>query len=230
MTIHTISQEASLDSIWEDLVFSEARMTSDLNAADFAATMGELVERCESVRTGQYKAWRAEIVAQANVAAADDNLDDTVDGIDEGLQHAEGRDRSSKRYKRYFALAPHAVIRLGLESQLGKVRGWPESLKTEPEKELRKLGETLLKNVDAGDAALAGRRTAAAQRADHRVREIARLIDDVNAARLSIYGTLVTRGAELKLAKDWANRFFRRTVRAPRKSPAVIPSGTPDNK
>ncbi len=79
-------------------------------------------------------------------------------------------------------------MRLGLESELGKVRPWPESLKTESEKELRKEADSLVKIIAAGDSALAARRSAAAQRADHRVREIVRLIDDVNAARLSVYG------------------------------------------
>lgn len=227
MTIRTIWQNASLDSIWEDLVFSESRMLHDLNAADLAPSMAELVERCEVVRGGQYASWRAEIVAQAGVAAADDELDDTVDTIDGAIQHAEGRDRSAPRYKRYFGVAPSAIIRLGLESEMGKVRSWPESLKSEPEKDLRKAGEALAKNVQAGDAALALRRKAAAERADHRVREIVRLIDDVNAARLSIYGTLVNRAAELKLAKDWPNRFFRTAMRTGRKHAGAAPVPTP---
>jgi hypothetical protein len=223
MTIHTISHQASLDSIWEELAFTEARLQHDTNAADLAPQTGALIERTESIRNGQYAVWRAEIVAQAGVAAADDNLDDTVEAVDVALLHIEGRDRSSARYKRYFPKAPSTIIRLGLESELKTTRTWPESLSTEPEKDLRKLGERLGTIVKDGDAALGARRTSVASTADHRVREIVTLIDDVNNARLSMYGILVQRAVDLGLPKDWPNRFFRRTQREPRKGPPVAP-------
>jgi hypothetical protein len=221
--IKTIQHEESLDAVWEELVYSEARCLKDPNAKGFAKDFGKLIERCEEVRAGQRKAWRAEIVGQAGVDAADDELDDVVDELDAELLHILRGDRTSPRYKHYFSKPKNEIIRLGLESELGKVRTWPPSLKSEPEKPLQKLGGRLESDIAAGDEALTERLTAAQQRAVHRLKEIVTLIDDVNAARRSIYGALLTRGEELKLEPEWANRFFRRTARAPRAKPEQKP-------
>lgn len=213
MTIRSIRHHDSLDEVWEDLVYTDARGSQDPNAADLISPITGLLPRLDGVRVGQYGVWRAEIVAQASVAAADDTLDDTVDAIDDGVQRVVDRDRKAVRYTRYFTAAPSLIARMALESELGKVRGWVPSLKSEPETELRHLGDRLETNVTAGDAAVQGRIDAASKRADHRVREIVRLIDDVNAARLALYGLLVTRASERNLPKNWPNRFFRRETK-----------------
>ncbi len=61
----------------------------------------------------------------------------------------------------------------------------------------------------------------------HRVKEIVTFIDDVNAARRSVFGALVTRGEERGRDADWAGRFFRRTVRSPNEPKAGEPEKTP---
>lgn len=226
--IRMIQHEESLDAVWEELVYSEARCLKDPNAKGFAKDFGNLIERCEEVRAGQRKAWRAEIAAQAGVDAADDELDDIVDELDDELLYILRGDRTSPRYRHYFSKPKNEIVRLGLESELGKVRAWPPSLKAETEKPLQKLGARLEADIAAGDEALSERLTAAQQRAVHRLKQIMTLIDDVNAARRSIYGTLLARGEELKLDADWANRFFRRTARAPRAKQAAQPEPKPE--
>jgi len=226
--IKTIQYSESLDTVWEELVYSEARCLKDANAKSFAKDFGGLVERCDEVRGGQRSRWRAEIVAQAGVDAADDGLDDTVDDVDVELAHVLRGDRASPRYKHYFSKPKNEIVRLGLESELGKVRAWPVSLKNESEKPLQKLSPRLESDIAAGDAAVAERVAAAQERAVHRLKEITTLIDDVNAARRSIYGTLLTRGEELKLESDWASRFFRRTARAPRAKAPAQPEQKPE--
>jgi hypothetical protein len=202
-----------MDAVWDELTYSEARMLKDKDASDLAPQMSAQIERLENVRTGQYAAWRAEIVAQAGVDAADDGLDDTVDEISKELLSAAGGDRKSPRYARYFSTPPSLVIRLRLESEIKRVEGWPASLATEPEKGLNALGATLGADIGTGKEALQQRVDAAAARADHRVREIVALVDEVNAVRLSVYGILVQRVGPRKLARDWPNRFFKRTQR-----------------
>jgi len=73
------------------------------------------------------------------------------------------------------------------------------------------------------DAALKRRTQAATSRTDHRVRSITTLIDDINGARLSLFGALLQKAAELHLQPDWPNRFFRRTTRSPKVQPAPTP-------
>ncbi|MFO0618402.1 MAG: hypothetical protein U0414_37760 [Polyangiaceae bacterium] len=164
---------------------------------------------------GQREAWRAEIIAQAAVSAGADDLDDTTAAIDREFLHVAG-ERTSPRYVRYFKKTRSDITRLGLESQLDVVREWSPSLKTETEAELKDLGARLEANVAAGDTAVKDRRASAAATADHRVREIVRFIDDVNAARRTRYGVLIQRGESLGLAKDWPLRFFRRGASTPK--------------
>jgi len=215
MAIRTIEHDASLDEIWNILVWEEARLTKDKNASDLAPEVAEHITRWKAVENGQREAWRAEIIAQAAVSAGDDDLDDTTAAIDRSLLHVVG-ERGAPRYVRYFKKTRSDITRLGLESQLGAVREWPASLKTEAEADLQALGARLDANVADGDAAITSRRTSAAATADHRVREIVRFIDDVNAARRTRYGLLIQRGETLGLAKDWPNRFFKRGSSAPK--------------
>ncbi len=108
-------------------------MLKDKNASDLTPELARFVERTEQVRNGQYKAWRAEIIAQAGVDAANDNLDDTVDGLDKSALSIVKQNRSSPRHKRYFAQSASHVIRLGLASEIKRIEGWPTSLKGESE-------------------------------------------------------------------------------------------------
>jgi hypothetical protein len=211
MSINTIQYSDSLEFIWTVLTWEEARLLKDKNAADLAPEVGELLERLDALNAGQRKAWRAELIAQAGVDAGDDDIDDVVDDVDNELLRTD-RDRDAPRYKRYFKKPRHAIVRLGLESELEEVRTWPESLKTEPEKALKKLAVRLQEAIEAGDAAVKERQRAAAKTSDHRVREIVRFIDDVNAARRTHYGVLIQRAEELKLGADWPGRFFRKST------------------
>jgi hypothetical protein len=216
MTINTIRYEDSLDTLWSTLVYEEARLLQDKNASDLAPEAGALVERWAAVDAGQRSAWRAEIVAQAGIDAGDDALDDTVDEIDNELLRVV-RDRDAARRKRYFKKNRHEIVRLGLESELQEVRAWPASLKTEPEPALQALGARLEGDIALGDTAVAERQRAAASTADHRVREIVRFVDDINASRRARYGLLIQRAEQRGLPPDWPGRFFKKSTQGPKK-------------
>jgi hypothetical protein len=226
-TIYTIQNDESLDRVWSELVYTEARLTKDKRTVDLADSIAKLVARCEQTQLSQRAVWRAEIVAQAGVDYADELLDETVDEVSHNLLHIE-RDRTSPRYRRYFREASSAIIRLGLEAEVDRVRAWPASLSTEPEKPLQKVGSRLADDIKAGDEALKERRDAVAATADHRVREIVRLIEDCNAARRSLLGELITRGESNKLPAEWATGFFRKSTRTAKKKPvAELPEAPP---
>lgn len=224
MPIRTIRDDEALDSIWEELVFTEARLLGDTNAKEFAASITDLIARLERVHGGQHAVWRDEVAAWATVAAVDDRLDDWVRSFDLTLLQVLGGDAQSPRYRRYFSATPSSIIRLGLESELTRVRSWAASLRTEPEALLQEAGTRLQQIILDGDAALKRRRQAAGARFDHRVRDITALIDDINGARRSLYGTLVQKAAELKLPRDWADRFFQHTSRRAKAQPEPVPT------
>lgn len=228
MAIRTIRDNESTESIWEELVFTEARLLGDEHAKELAPTISALLARVEQLHGGQLGLRREVATAQAQVDAMDDQLDDWVRALDTALLTVVGQNTQSPRYRRYFPAKPSNIIRLGLESELGRVRSWAGSLATEPEPALQQLGAELSKLVVAGDAALERRRQAATARSDHRVRSITTLIDDINGARLSLYGQLILKATELHLPPDWPNRFFRRTTRTPKvQLPAPVPGPAP---
>ncbi len=211
--IRTIQPNESLDTIWAELVYTEARLLS--GAPKHAPMIAKLIARQADVRAGQLDQWRAEIVAQAAVDDADDGLDDLVDDLDNELVHAEKGDRGP-RHRHYFKNPRNEVVRLGLASELEVVRTWPESLKGEKEKAVLKLATPFAETIAQGDDAIERRAKAGAATGAHRVREILRFIDDVNAARLGLYGQLVTLGQEQGRPANWASRFFRATQKSPK--------------
>jgi hypothetical protein len=102
---------------------------------------------------------------------------------------------------------------------------WGRDLKTEREPSLQALGARLEENITACDAAIAERRNAAASTSDHRVREIVRFVDDVNASRRARYGVLIQRAEERGLPPDWPGRFFKKNSQGPKKVKSAPPSG-----
>jgi len=228
MPIRTIRDSESTETIWEELVFTEARLLGDEQAKVFAPIISTLLGQVEQLHGGQLGVRREITTAQAQVDAVDDQLDDWVRALDTTLRSVVKQDGQSPRYRRYFPVKPSAIIRLGLENELARVRSWAGSLATEPEADLQQLGAELGKLMLAGDAALERRRQAASARSDHRVRSLTTLIDDINGARLSLYGQLILKATELELPADWPNRFFRRISRSPKaQPPAPGPASAP---
>jgi hypothetical protein len=222
MVLRSLRDSESLDSIWEELVFMESRLSGDENGKEFAPTISGLIARLDGMRNGQYSTWREEVAAQAAVTAVDDQLADWIRTFGIALTNLLGGEMQSPRFKRYFTAAPWTVIRLGLESELGRVRGWVNSLANEPEQVLKDLGIRLRKLVEQGDIAVERRRKAASMRIDHHVRSITSLIDDINGARISLYITLSQRAIDLHLSSEWSIRFFRRTALQPQPSSRVL--------
>jgi hypothetical protein len=210
MIIRTLRDSESLDSVAEDLLFTESRLKSDEQAKEFAPVISGLMSNVDTVRSGKVAASRDEVTAQAVVAAADYQLDDWIRGFDRALQGVVRGNTESPRYQRYFTSAPWTFIRLGLESELSRVCGWIESLAGEPEQALKDMGTTLSKLVAQGEAALDQRRKAISARSDHRVRSITSLIEEINTTRVALYGSLAKKAAEAGLPIDWPGRFFRR--------------------
>jgi hypothetical protein len=211
-TLRTIQPNESIRSIWEELVYTLARLQRDVHAADQAPIILDLLTRAEALLLSQLGCWRAEIVAQAAVDGCDDEVDETVDAIDDALLAVVKKDRSSPRYRRYFAKPKQEILRLGLESEIARIREWPASLKTEPEPELEAGGERLQGHLAAGELAVQARSAAIAATADHRVRQILKFQDDVNGLRRSLFGLLTQRAVDQKLPPEWPGRFFRKST------------------
>jgi hypothetical protein len=215
MAKRTIRETESLEGIWEELTYTEARLMKDALAKDLAPTFATLIERWEKVDRGQLQVWRAEVQAQAEVDAVNDELDELTRELGATLLKVCRGERTSPRFVRYFRENVHAVVRMGLATQAEAMATWPESLASEPEPELTAMGAKLGDVLKGASNALRGRETAAARRSDQRVREVLGFVDDVNAARTSVYGALLQRAAKDGRSPAWAERFFRKEARSP---------------
>lgn len=210
--VAVIPQDASLALHWEHIVYTLARLSAHPLGKPFIADFKALERRQELVEAGQRAVWRDEVIAQAAVDVVDDALDDTTRELNRQLRFIDG-DKGA-RVKRYFPKPASRFTALGLQSQLEAIATWPQSLKAETEQVFKKLGAQLLALVTDGKAALDGRVTSAAARADHRVREIVRFAEDHNRLRLATYSALTLAATKQGLPRDFADRFFRRDSRA----------------
>ena len=210
MGIRTIHYRETLDAAWEELTYTHARLVAAPLAVDLVPSIERLLARVDTVAAGQRAAARGELVAQAAVDAADEHLDEAVHELGLALLRIAGGERTSARFRRYFAAAPIDVIRLGLASEVAVVRPWIAALRAEAETSLRAFADRLERDLVACDAALAARALAAGASTEHRVREVVCLIDDINAARSSLHEVLTTRARERQLPLAYADRFFRK--------------------
>ncbi len=211
MAPRLINYDDSIDYIWEEAVYTEARLLADTRAADLAPRMAAILTTIGVVRAGQYDVWRAEIVAQASVDAADEHLDETVESTGKALDRAVDDDHEDPRWKRYVGTSTIKKIKAqGLETEVKTVGTWAASLATEPEKALQKQAPLMSDALTRGDAAIKERASAAGRRRDFMARDKAKLVDTLNNVRLDLHADLTKRVAANGLERAWADGFFRK--------------------
>lgn len=212
MPVAYVRESSSLAAHWEHIVYTLARLSAHPLGRPLVADFKALERRLESLEAAQRAKWRDEVVAQAAVDVVDDDLDDATRALSRELAYADGA--KSARTKRYFPKPVSRYTSLGLQSQVEAVGGWPQSLKSEPEPALKQLANRIVGIIEAAKRALTGRSDAAAARADHRVRDVLSFVEDHNRLRLATHAALTKAAADQGLARDFADRFFRRDVRA----------------
>ena len=219
MAARQINYGDSMDFIWEEAVYTEARLLADPRAADLAPRMGHILAAIDATRTSQYGAWRAELVAQAGVDAANDGLDAAVKAAGLALDRAVDGDHDDPRWKRYVGAATvKKIMAQGLEAEVKTVRTWPASLEGEPEKALQKQAKPMAEALERGDAALDARTAAAGRRRDFMARDKAKLVDALNDLRLDLHADLAKRVVPNRLDRAWPDGFFRKGTAKPARS------------
>jgi hypothetical protein len=227
MSIRQLRHDDALDTIWDDLVYTEARLSADKRTKDLAKPIAQLLARLEKIALAQKSNWRAETIAQALVDKCDDDLDDQVAAFSNDLSHAEGGKKNTERYKFYFGTSATDVIRLGLKSEIAKIETWVGKLKGEKIAALKAHAAKFAALVKDGEAALGSRTTTQTARAAHRIDAIHSFVDDVNAARNSIAAELDKRAVKLGVPHDFSPRFFHHSTHTPKPQGATQPAPTP---
>jgi hypothetical protein len=131
MPMRTLSEDESFDLIWDEMVFTEARLKGDSLTKELAPVVGGLIERIDGARTSQQRLRRDEVAAHAGVAAADNQLDDWIRAFDRTLGDVVRGDKQSSRYKRYFSNAPWTLSAWAWKASCRRCaagrRRWPPS-------------------------------------------------------------------------------------------------------
>lgn len=230
MGIRTLDTAMALDRVRDELIYTEARQRAAVETGNLAEEMAAMTERVGAIEKEQSERRRQQVLAQAQVDAVDADLDAWVDALAVTLGSITRRNFDDPLWQRYFGnRTPYLLRRLGLESEMQRVRGWARSLQEQQEPDLLELGRKLEAILVAGDQAVAQRREAIRRRADHRA-EIPSLFDDINALRLAHYGALLAIAAETRKDRAWAEGFFRRGTRSTARrvdEPADAPAPSP---
>ena len=209
----------TLEDVWDELVYSEARLRHDENAKDLTADISKLCDKVLEVRLGQLNAWKAETFAQAGIFGANFMLDAfTVKferSVRRSLEDAEVKEPTKDpRYTTYFPEAISRTIGRALNSQLEVTKPMLVHLRMEKTPEVSAHLPTMEALYSQGAAAIDEQQRAEAARRNHRTNEIVAIFEEANSLRKSIYGTLTTREAERRQPSGWADSFFRKQSRA----------------
>ena len=206
-----ILDNESLDTIWDELVYSNARLLYDEDTKDLAAPYQKLIGQVEDAWKEQRKVWQGETEAQANVDSINFRTDQRTIDFAFALEGANRKHpQGEQRQARYFPISPSKIVANALEGQLPYMESFANSIPKEPEPELQSFGAGFLQDVSDAKAALAQKQKAADERRDNRVKTISVLITEINTVRENTHAELLKRRAPKQKSKEWPESFFRK--------------------
>ena len=158
------------------------------------------------------------IVATDQVAdRVDDRCDEHVDDFHIEVLRAGHQDRSALVYTLYFSERPSSIKRPVLGPELETLRSWLPLLAVEEEPGLATFHAIFTQDVADAEAAIQAQTSAEELvRRSREVGEVAQFFDRVQRVRDDVFGDLERHRAqhpELRLARDYAGRFFLKTPR-----------------
>ena len=209
--MRNLDTRRSLQTFWDDVVYTEAALLADDETAALAAALTEHLADHERVAKIDRDSRRATLQAGARANVADGGVDEGIRDLHNDTLHDVQQDRSERRYATLFPQPLNRMIRHALARQLEGATEIVErlglSLFTEAFRDRHRGSLGAL--IERGRAALASRRTAALQRTEARL-EIQAWKEETNALRLGIYSQLLSIAAQQRHNRRWAEQFFMR--------------------
>jgi hypothetical protein len=187
-----------------------------------AVAAKELLASWDTIEASRLAAEDELVAGNALVALVDAQLDDLVALLAQKLRGELGRD-DSPEFRRFFPEPPSEVIRLGLESELARVKRFAVVAGEIPPPEAAAPVLAAIQEMSArGQQALTRREEATTQRARVSLR-IQTWKEQANAVRRSIANQLEAHAIAKKLPPGYADRFFPAVLRS-QKKPAPPPA------
>lgn len=203
----------SLRELLDETLYTAVRVRQSADAKAQLPLAESLLTQARAGLAIEDKLNEGLIEADAGVILRNLDLDAFV-ATHRGVVQAKTRGKTEhKLYQRFYgSQTPHAIIRLGLRSELAVVEPWLESLKRDADPDLQALAAPLEKALSEGRKACEAQDHAVQAMRDFRAGKRAQLFDSINAGRRTIWAAIgaLPQGAEL------AASLFRSSAGRPR--------------
>jgi hypothetical protein len=207
------------DTGWEtsrkDLRYTCAALAADPSQAKLAKPLRAHLERWDVIDKQRRDADDAVVDANAVIAFLDGRLDHTVQALVDRLRYEFGTDHPT--FQAYFPEPPSQLIRLGLESELDRVKTFHDIAR---ERGASRDVQRILAEIAAIDTE--GRKALAAR--EQAVAGVARVAlkmmswkEAANSARRTVESALMTYASEHNLPRDYPDAYFPPSRRSARK-------------
>lgn len=209
--MRSIRTAFSVLSFWQDLVFVEAALLAEDETKPLAALITPVLDEFPTILQRDLDTKRGVIQASARAFVADANVDLTIRRFFSAVLSLVEQDRSRQEFTTLFPSHIGEMVRHALRKQLEVAKDlaaklalkiYPEDLRTSQTKALNSA-------VKRGNAVIDEIAKAEFGRVEGRI-DIRTWKDEVNAARLTVYGQLLGIAAKNGRGKAWAEGFFPR--------------------
>lgn len=221
---------ASLLTFLEQLEYTEAALSADEETVDLAAPFADQIGEWADVFKKERAGRRAVVRAEAVVSVRNARLDQKTVKFGANVLAETGGDRKTGFFRRFFAKAPSAFVRLPLRKQCEQTLAVVvvELAKLEPTHVLKPYQEPLTSLAKAALEALDARTKAKGERTIG-ASDIDEWKEGCNTLSLSTYAELLKLAAEKGYARSWADSFFpSEATAAAETEEAPAPGGADD--
>jgi hypothetical protein len=229
--VRKIPHSASLLTFLDDLEYTEAALSADPEAADFALPFREEIEAWEPIFKKEREGRRKAVRAEALVAVRNAQLDTATTHFGASALAEAGGDRKHPAFRRFFPVAPSQFIRKPLRKQcehtlnvmVPEIDKLDDQIQTSQNKlppantntntntdtknTLRAFAEPLARLAKDALLALDARTKAKAQKSAA-ASDVDEWKEGVNALRLTAHAELLKIAAEKGFSRSWVDSFF----------------------
>jgi hypothetical protein len=209
--LRAISISSSILTFWQDLVFVEAALLADDETKHLASIVSPVLDEFPAILQRDLDTRRSVIQASARAFVADARIDSAIRSLFSAVLALVQQNRTRKEFTTLFSTHIGEVVRHALRKQIDVAKGLTDklSLKIFPD-DLRSAQTKLLNAmIKRGKAVLEEVRKAGMARVEGRI-DIGTWKEEANAARLTVYGQLLSIAAKTGRGKAWAEGFFPR--------------------
>jgi hypothetical protein len=215
-----LEPETTFDDLEDEVLFTTAALAADPDAADLATMTSTWLSQIAAARAQSLAVRQEAAKADARRIVANARLDVACTTFGDALLAAVAKDRTSARWRTFFAEPVSSFVKQALATQVRTVRGW---LALPADAALEPLRPTLTTWADAADAAQTQTASVGASRGQvWQAREA--LAEALTRERDGLHSALGQRARDRNLARDWPDLFVLvRRARAERAELDPVP-------